>query len=159
IPHLYAENIHDLFFAQGYVHAQERLWQMDFNRRVPSGRLSELFGEVTLPSDRFLRTIGMRRAAEAERARLDPESTAALEAYAAGVNAWLDRNASRLPIEFALLRYRPEAWTPTDSLAFGKLLSWTLGGNWKYQLLRAHLIARFGVEGMRVLLPPYPPDA
>ncbi len=159
IPHLYAQNVHDLFFAQGYVHAQDRLWQMDFNRRVPSGRLSELFGDVTLPSDRFLRTIGMRRAAEEERARLDPESAAVLAAYAAGVNAWISQNRSALPIEFALLRYRPDLWTPTDTLAFGKLLAWTLGGNWRYQLLRAQLIARFGVEGMRFLIPPYSPDA
>lgn len=159
IPHLYAQNVHDLFFAQGYVHAQDRLWQMDFNRRVPSGRLSELFGEVTLPSDRFLRTIGMRRAAEEERARLDPESAAVLAAYAAGVNAWISQHRSGLPIEFALLRYRPDLWTPTDTLVFGKLLAWTLGGNWRYQLLRAQLIARFGVEGMRFLIPPYSPDA
>jgi penicillin amidase len=159
IPHLYAQNGHDLFFAQGYVHAQDRLWQMDFNRRVPSGRLSELFGGVTLPSDRFLRTIGMRRAAEEERAHLDPDSAAVLAAYAAGVNAWIAQHRSGLPIEFALLRYRPELWTPTDSLAFGKLLAWTLGGNWRYQLLRAQLIARFGIEGMRFLIPPYSPDA
>jgi penicillin amidase len=155
IPHLYALNAHDLFFAQGYVHAQDRLWQMDFNRRVPSGRLSELFGEVTLASDRFLRTIGMRRAAEEERAHLDPESDAALSAYAAGVNAWISAHRARLPIEFTLLRYQPEPWTPTDTLAFGKLLAWTLGGNWRYELLRAQLIARFGVDGMRFLIPPY----
>ena len=159
IPHLYAQNGHDLFFAQGYVHAQDRLWQMDFNRRVPSGRLSELFGEVTLRSDRFLRTIGMRRAAEEERAHLDPESAAGLAAYAAGVNAWISQHRLELPIEFTLLRYRPEPWTPTDTLAFGKLLAWTLGGNWRYQLLRAQLIARFGIEGMRFLIPPYSPDA
>jgi penicillin amidase len=155
VPHLYALNAHDLFFAQGYVHAQDRLWQMDFNRRVPSGRLSELFGEVTLTSDRFLRTIGMRRAAEEERAHLDAESAAALAAYAAGVNAWTSEHRSRLPIEFTLLRYQPEPWTPTDTLAFGKLLAWTLGGNWRYELLRAQLIARFGIDGMRFLIPPY----
>src|SRR6516225_7302143 len=89
VPHIYAANSHDLFFAQGYIQAQDRLWQMDFNRRVPSGRLSEIFGEATLNSDRFLRTIGMRRAAEAEAARLDGESAAALKAYAAGVNAYV----------------------------------------------------------------------
>ena len=122
VPHIYAANSHDLFFAQGYIQAQDRLWQMDFNRRVPSGRLSEIFGEVTLNSDRFLRTIGMRRAAEAEAARLDGESAAALHAYAAGVNAYVARNGSRLPLEFTLLRYRPEPWVPADSLAFGKLL-------------------------------------
>jgi penicillin amidase len=159
IPHLYAQTARDLFFAQGYVHAQDRLWQMDFTRRVPSGRLSELFGEVTLRSDRFLRTIGMRRAAEEERAHLDPESAAALSAYAEGVNAWIAQHRSRLPVEFTLLQYQPEPWSTTDSLVYGKLLAWTLGGNWKYQLLRAHLIARFGTDGMRMLLPPYPAGA
>jgi penicillin G amidase len=159
VPHVYARSAHDLFFAQGYVHAQDRLWQMDFTRRVPSGRLSELFGEITLPSDRFLRTIGMRRAAEEERAHLDAESLAALSAYAGGVNAWIAQHRSRLPIEFALLRYQPEPWSATDTLVFGKLFAWTLGGNWKYQLLRAQLIARFGPEGVRALLPPYPAGA
>ncbi len=159
IPHLYAQTSRDLFFAQGYVHAQDRLWQMDLTRRVPSGRLSELFGEVTLPSDRFVRTIGMRRAAEEEQAHLDPESAAALSAYAAGVNAWIAQHRSRLPIEFTLLQYQPEPWSTTDSLIFGKSLAWTLGGNWKYQLLRAHLIARFGTDGMRTLVPPYPAGA
>lgn len=159
IPHLYARTARDLFFAQGYVHAQDRLWQMDFNRRVPGGRLSELFGDATLSSDRFLRAVGMRRAAEEEQQHLDPESATALAAYAAGVNAWVSQHRSRLPIEFTLLRYDPEPWTPTDSLVFGKLLAWTLGGNWKYQLLRAHLIARFGTDGVRVLIPPYPQDA
>jgi penicillin amidase len=159
IPHIYAQNTHDLFFAQGYVHAQDRLWQMDFNRRVPSGRLSELFGEATLTSDRFLRVIGMRRTAEAEAAHLDPESTGVLAAYAGGVNAYLSANGSRLPPEFTLLRYRPEPWGPADSLAFGKLLSWTLAGNWRDQLLRAQIIARFGAGALRTLLPAYPPDA
>ena len=158
IPHLYAQSAHDLFFAQGYVHAQDRLWQMDFNRRVPSGRLSELFGEVTLSNDRFLRVIGMRRAAEEERRLLDPESAATLAAYAAGVNAGILQHGSRLPIEFTLLRYRPEPWTAADTLVFGKLLAWTLGGNWRYQLLRAHVIARFGIDGLRVLIPPDPGD-
>ncbi len=158
IPHVYAESAHDVFFAQGYVHAQERLWQMDFNRRVPSGRLSEIFGEATLSSDRFLRTIGMRRAAEDEWAHLDPETAASLVAYAAGVNAFLARHTP-LPIEFLLLRYRPEPWTPVDTLAFARLLAWTLSGNWKHQLLRADLISRFGVDGARVLIPPYPQDA
>ena len=159
VPHLYARNTHDLFFAQGYVHAQDRLWQMDFNRRVPSGRLSELFGEATLASDRFLRVVGMRRAAEAEAAHLDAESTGVLAAYAAGVNAYVAGSGSRLPLEFMLLRYRPEPWVPADSLAFGKLLSWTLAGNWRDQLLRAQIIARFGAGGLRTLLPAYPPGA
>ena len=159
VPHLRAQNTHDLFFAQGYVHSQDRLWQMDFDRRVASGRLSEIFGEATLTSDRFLRTIGLRRAAELERPHLDSETADALDAYAAGVNAFVAQHRAALPIEFTLLRYRPEPWTPVDSLAYGKLLAWTLGGNWRDQILRAQLVARFGVDGMRALIPPYPADA
>lgn len=153
VPHLYALNAHDLFFAQGYVHAQDRLWQMDFNRRVPSGRLSEIFGEATLPADRFMRTIGLRRAAEEEWARLDPESRDALDAYAAGVNALLAQHRG-LPVEFVVLRYRPDPWGPVDCLAYSKLLDWTLSDTWEFQLLRAHLMSRFGPDGTRSLVPP-----
>lgn len=157
VPHIYAQNAHDLFFAQGYVHAQDRLWQMDFNRRVASGRLSEIFKEATLPSDRFMRTIGLRRAAEDEWSHLDPESADALAAYAAGVNAYLAHRRS-VPVEFVILRYRPEAWGPVDSLTHGKMLNWILNATWEFQLLRAHLLSRLGVEGMRFLLPPYSHD-
>ncbi len=159
VPHLYAQSAHDLFFAQGYVHAQDRLWQMEFNRRTASGRLSEIVGEATLPTDRFLRTIGLRRAAEREFALLDADTKEALEVYAAGVNAFLDQHGDRLPIEFALLRFAPEPWSPIDTLAFGKLMAWVLGGNWSSEILRAHLVSRFGVKGMRVLVPSYPEDA
>lgn len=159
VPHIFAENAHDLIFAQGYVHAQDRLWLMEFNRRVAAGRLSEIFGEATLESDRFLRTIGLRRAAEGVLSYLDPETREAVGTYSAGVNAFIAQHASALPIEFVLLRFRPEPWTPVDSLAFGEVMSWVLSGNWKAELLRAHLLARFGVEGMRYLVPPYPGDA
>ena len=155
IPHIVARTAHDLFFAQGYVHAQDRLWQMELHRRTASGRLSELFGEVTLDTDRFLRTVGLRRAAAAELAIQDPATAAALEAYARGVNAFLETHRGRLPLEFVLLRAAPEPWTPVDSLAFAKLMAWVLGGNWRAELLRAHLIARFGEEGARTLMPPY----
>ena len=159
VPHIFAQSAHDLFFTQGYIHAQDRLWQMEFNRRLASGRLSEIFGETTLPTDRFLRTVGLRRAAEADAAQLDPDTRGLLDAYAAGVNAFLTQQGARLPIEFTLLRFRPEPWTPVDGLAFAKLMGWVLSGNWKSELLRAHLISRFGVEGARVLMPPYPDDA
>jgi len=158
VPHLFARNAHDLFFAQGFVHAQDRLWQMEFNRRVASGRLSEIFGEVTLETDRFLRTVGLRRAAEAEWAVQDADARAATEAYAAGVNAFLALSRGRLPAEFTLLRFAPEPWTPVDSVAYGKLMAWVLSGNWASELLRAHLVSRFGPEGARVLMPAYPAE-
>jgi penicillin amidase len=159
VPHIFARSTHDMLFAQGYVHAQDRLWQMELNRRAASGRLSEISGRSTLETDRFLRTIGLRRAAEAEVAHLPPDAKALLERYAAGVNAFLDSHRGRLPIEFTILGFMPEPWTPTDTVAFGKLMGWILSGNWEEEILRAHLLSRFGAAGLRVLLPPYPADA
>jgi penicillin amidase len=159
VPHIFAQNAHDLLAAQGYVHAQDRLWQMEYNRRAASGRLSEIFGETTVDTDRFLRTIGLRRAAHEELATLDAPSVDLLNAYAAGVNAFMTQHARRLPVEFVLLRLQPEPWTPVDTLAFGKLIAWMLGGDWATELLRAHLIARFGPESLRALMPLYAPDA
>ncbi|MGH2359413.1 MAG: penicillin acylase family protein, partial [bacterium] len=156
IPHVFAQNTPDLLFAQGYVHAQDRLWHMEFNRRIASGRLSEIFGDVTLKEDRFLRTVGLRRSAERDLAQLDDETRSALEAYAAGVNAFIAQNRHRLPIEFVVLRFAPEPWTPVDTLAFAKLMAWVLGGNWESEILRAHILSRFGHATAHVLLPPYP---
>jgi penicillin amidase len=158
VPHLYAQDDRDLFFAQGFVHAQDRLWQMEFHRRVASGRLSEIFGPATLQTDRFLRTVGLRRAAEAEVAQLDDEAKGFLDAYAAGVNAYITSRRGRLPVEFALLRFAPEPWSPADSIGFAKLMSWTLGGNWESEILRAHLLSRFGEDGIDRLIPPYPAE-
>ena len=104
VPHIYARNEADLFFAQGYVHAQERLWQMEFNRRLCSGRLSELFGDVMLDLDRFCRRLGIHRASAAEAERLAADTRRILTVYANGVNAFIERNWRKLPIEFTLLR-------------------------------------------------------
>ncbi len=159
IPHLYARSRRDLLFAQGFVHAQDRLWQMELNRRTASGRLSEIFGEVTLSTDRFLRTIGLRRAAEAHLASISPQGRANLEAYAAGVNAFIQSARGRLPIEFVILRFSPEPWTPADTLAYGKLMAWVLGGDWRAEILRQQLHARFGERALERLWPDYPPGA
>lgn len=156
IPHIFAQNMPDLILAQGYVHAQDRLWHMEFNRRIASGRLSEIFGDVTLKEDRFLRTVGLRRSAELDLAQLDPETRSALESYAAGVNAFITQHRRRLPVEFTVLRFSPEPWTPVDTLAFAKLMAWVLGGNWESEILRAHILSRFGPATAHVLLPPYP---
>ncbi|MGH2581559.1 MAG: penicillin acylase family protein, partial [Anaerolineales bacterium] len=104
IPHIYASNEHDLFFAQGYVHAQDRFWQMDFQRHVGSGRLSELLGGVTVDTDIFLRTLGWERVALQELQRLDAESRSMLEDYAAGVNAYLAAHeGTELSLEYLFL--------------------------------------------------------
>ncbi|WP_232822485.1 penicillin acylase family protein [Thermus sediminis] len=154
-----AASLGDLFFAQGFVHGQERLWQMEFQRRVGQGRLSEVLGEATLPQDRFLRTWGFYRAAEEAYKRLYPEEREAVEAYAAGVNAFL-RSGHPLPPEFLLLGFRPEPWTGPDVLVWAKMMSYDLSGNWEEELRRHRLLAR-GVSPERLLelIPPYPEDA
>ncbi len=156
IPHLYAQNRDDLFFAQGYVHAQDRLWQMELMRRLGSGTLAEIFGEMALESDRFARIVGLRRAAEAELATADEETRRVLEAYARGVNAFVESHGRKLPLEFALLGLKPQPWKPVDTAAIGKVLAWGLSCNWESELLRASLIARLGQEKAADLEPAYP---
>src|SRR5574341_797158 len=104
VPHIYADNTHDLFLAQGYVHAQERFYQMDFWRHQTSGRLSELYGDGTLEADRFLRTVGWWRVAEQEYSLLDTDTRAVLDAYAEGVNAYIgNRSVADLSLEYSIL--------------------------------------------------------
>src|SRR6516165_9697016 len=110
VPHIYAQNEDDLFFAQGYIHAQDRLWQMEFNRRIGSGRLSEIFGELALETDRFARRVGIHRASAAAAEQLPEHSKRIFDAYAQGVNAFIEHNNNKLPIEFLLMRYKPESW-------------------------------------------------
>jgi penicillin G amidase len=158
VPHIYADNEYDLFFAQGYVHAQDRLWQMEFNRRIASGTLSAAVGDSTLGTDIFLRTLGLRRAAARDWAEVDPDARVILEAYADGVNAYIEANRGRLPLEFMILGVDPEPWTPVDTLAWGKVMSFDLGGNYDFELLRARIIAELGEDAAGQLLPPYAPE-
>ena len=144
IPHIYAQTMRDLFFAQGFVHAQDRLWQMDFNRRLVNGRLSEVLGAVSVPLDRWMRILGMYRVLSAEWEQLSPETRQWLQAYADGVNARI--RMGNLPVEFKLLRFHPEPWKPLDSLAWSKMMAWTLSVNWETEILRTQLIQRLGVE-------------
>jgi penicillin amidase len=163
IPHVYASNSHDLFFAQGYVHAQDRFWQMEFWRRIGSGRLAEILGESALDSDRFIRTLGWHRTAAQELEQLGPEERAVLEAYAEGVNAYISAHRGRLGLEFTILgltgvQFDPEPWTPLDTLTWAKVMAWDLGGNMDAELLRAHVVARLGIPAVGALVPPYSHD-
>lgn len=163
IPHIYADTVEDLFFAQGFVHAQDRFFQMEFWRRIGQGRLAELFGPGALAQDRFIRTLGWHRVADAEVARLDPHTRQVLESYAAGVNAYALNNADRLGLEFRVLgligrRWQPEPWAPANSLTWGKAMAYNLGGNMDEELLRMALTARGGEALAETLLPPYPAD-
>jgi len=161
VPHIYAASSHDLFFAQGYVHAQDRFWQMAFWRRAGCGRLSEILGESTLETDRLIRTLGLCRVAAKEVELLGQEERAVLEAYAQGVNAYVSTHQGRLSLEFTILglagvKYEPEPWTPLDTIAWSKALAWLLSGNMKEELLRAHIAARLGTLAVGELMPPYP---
>ena len=158
VPHIYAKNEDDLYFAQGYIHAQERLWQLELNRRLGSGRLAEIFGEIALDTDRFTRRLGMHRAAAAEAAKLTGHNKRTLEAYARGVNAFIETHRSRLPIEFTLLRFQPAPWTPADTIQWAKMMGWNLGGNWETEIVRAHLVAKLGVERAMQLEAGYDPQ-
>ena len=158
VPHIFAATQSDATYALGYVHAQDRLWQMEINRRIGSGRLAEILGPAALDTDRFLRTIGVRRSAQANLGRLDPETRALLESYSAGVNAFLATNPV-LPVEFHLTGARPEPWSPVDSIVWVKMMAWDLGGNWRSELLRMRLARTLALDRIQEFLPPFPGDA
>ena len=156
VPHIYAGSVRDALFAQGYVHAQDRLWHIELARRAASGSLAEVFGSVALDADRLLRRVGLRRAAETEVEQLAEAVSENLDAYAVGVNAFIEGNRNRLPPEFLILRFRPELWTPVDSLAIGKFVGWSLSGNWDTEIVRSWIVERLGPEEAARMEPGYP---
>ena len=164
IPHIFASSTHDLFFAQGYVHAQERFWQMDFWRHIGSGTLSEMFGKSQLETDEFLRTLGWKQIAEQEWTELSPESQAILTDYAEGVNAYLaDHQGAAISMEYAILHlltpsYTPAQWTPVNTLTWAKSMAWDLRGNMDEEIQRAILLKTLTPEQVDQLYPPYPAD-
>lgn len=164
IPHIFASNLHDLFFAQGYVHAQDRFWQMDFWRHIGSARLSEMFGASQVETDAFLRTMGWRQIAEAEWVNLSPESRDILTAYTDGVNAYLaDHSGTELSLEYGVLKlinsgYSVEPWTPVNSLTWAKAMAWDLRGNMDEEIDRSILLKTLSSEQVNELYPPYPSD-
>ncbi|TMF44383.1 MAG: penicillin acylase family protein, partial [Chloroflexi bacterium] len=146
VPHIYAQNEDDLFYAQGYVHAQERLWQMELNRRISAGRLSEIFGEIAIEADRFARRLGMHRASAAAVEQLPAHSRRILEAYTRGVNTFIEQHRRNLPLEFTILRIKPAPWQTAHSIQWSKMMAWNLGGNWETEVIRARIVARLGAE-------------
>jgi penicillin amidase len=152
VPHIYARSEADLFFGQGYATAQDRFWQMELQRRLPAGRLAEIIGPAALEVDRFFRRIGLHRAAQRDLVR-GTTAVHVAAAYAAGVNAYLERHHDRLPIELVLLRVSPEPWTPLDCLLWGRFLAFALSPNWESEIVRSRLIARLGLELASALEP------
>ncbi|MFG1703998.1 penicillin acylase family protein [Nonomuraea sp. M3C6] len=165
IPHIYADSAADLFMAQGFVHAQDRFYEMDFRRHTTAGRLSELFGKSTLDNDKALRTMGWRRVAEQELPELAQKTQDFLNAYAKGVNAWLSANpnASDRSLEYSILKlqngdYHPEKWTAVDSLAWLKAMAWDLRSNMEDEIDRALALTKLPRERVEQLYPGYPYD-
>ncbi len=146
VPHIRAASVEDLAEAQGYVMAQDRLWQMDLLRRAARGQLSEILGPRTLLIDKEFRTNGFGRAAERDATLLDPESRKVMEAYARGVNQFIEQHKKSLPLEFSLLRYEPRPWQPSDTLAISGYMYRTLTDAWERELNRAKVVERAGAD-------------
>ena len=155
VPHIRATTMHDLYFAQGYVTAQDRFWQMDFWRRIGAGRLSEIFGKSTLGTDMYLRTVGFRRIAEQEYRTMDPDTKTIFDSYAQGVNAYvLGKPPRKLGLEYVLLRLQGvpvviEPWTTPDSLTWLKIMAQDLGANMRRELYSIDLIQQVGLAMTR----------
>ena len=153
VPHIRAANALDAATALGFVHARDRMFQMDLMRRAASGRLAALFGPAALPNDRLMRTLGLGRVVQAEWAQLPPATQAMLSAYARGMNAWIARRGRFAAPEFLLLG-APKPWQPTDSLLWGRMMALWLSGNWRTELDRLALARTHGAAAVLALWPP-----
>ena len=159
VTHIHADSVRDAYFTIGYVHAQERGWQLEFNRRVMRGQLSEVFGESTLDTDRLLRTLGIIQAAERQWERVPEAERALLEAYAQGINQFHATAGQALPPEFHILGVRPGVWTPQDSMGWALMMALDLGGNWGSEFARLSILQRVGTAALWQVMPPYPGEA
>ncbi len=156
VPHIYAENKHDLYMALGYVHAQDRLWQMTLQQMAAQGRFAEFFGEQLLPIDKFQRTVGFWRIAQKLEKRLPDSLRQVLEAYSSGVNKYVAMNKKTLPIQFALTSMEPIPWTPTHTLAITRLMGWELNTAWKMELNYTLLSKKLLPRKLNLLFPDHP---
>ena len=145
-PWIRANSVEDLVTAQGYVMAQDRLWQMDLLRRAAAGDLAEIFGEIALCFDEENRTLGMRQAAQRAASDSPPDIRALLDSYARGVNQYIDQHRTRLPIEFTALRYQPRPWTPADTYLISLYMYKTLTSTWKEKLNREWIVQKVGPD-------------
>ena len=156
VPHIYATNKHDLYMAVGYVHAQDRRWQMTISQLAGQGRFAEFLGEDLLPIDRFQRTIGFWRIAEKMEVQLSDSTRGYLQAYADGVNQYTATHKKELPVQFAMADMEPIPWTPTHSLAIARLMAWELNIAWKTELTYSMIREKMGTDRFRELFPEAP---
>jgi penicillin amidase len=159
VPHIQASSPTDAYFALGYAHAQDRLWQMELFRRAGQGRLAEILGEEALPADKMFRTLGLTRIARASAAAMDESTRSALDAYTAGVNAYLDTHRGSFPVEMDMLNLQPEPWSVEHSLLISRLMAWELNYARWIDILHGILADRLGVARARELYPDWPADA
>lgn len=159
VPYIFADNSREAAFALGYLHAQERLFQMDLLRRAGEGKLSEVFGGRTLAFDRMFLTIGISRTVERDISKLPVEITQQLQSYSNGVNSYMEEKRGSLPIEFDVLSYEPYPWKPEHSLMIGKLMAWQLNISWWTDLSFTVLVQKFGEAKAREIIPDYPENA
>jgi penicillin G amidase len=159
VPLIKAENDEDAAFALGYVHAQERLFQMDVARRAAQGRLSEVFGTATVQIDQMFRTVGIYKNVVDNYYRVNPLTKKFLEAYSKGVNAFINDAKGKYPVEFDVLGYDPRPWKPQHSLAIAKLMAWELNISWWSDITFAQLVQKFGAEKAKELLPDFPENS
>ncbi|CUT02631.1 penicillin acylase family protein, partial [Candidatus Kryptobacter tengchongensis] len=159
IPHIFAKNEHDLYFALGYVTAQDRLWQMDLSRRIASGRLSEIFGIETLEIDKLFRTLGLNETAKKMQKYLSEKSIEILKSYTDGVNYFIKTNKGNYPVEFKLLGYEPDEWSITDCILITRLIAWQLNFAWWNEPVFSEILSKVGEEKFRRLIPRYPQNA
>jgi len=156
IPHLRASDVHDLMFATGYVHAQDRLWQMELTRRAGEGRLSEIFDTATVATDELFRTLGLERTAETIERDLHPETRLLLEEYAAGVDTFIATHRGSFPVEFDMLDFQPEPWQVRHSILLSRLMAWNMNTAWWTDLTYAEIAAKVSAQKLGEILPLYP---
>lgn len=159
VPHIEAHSEHDAFFAVGFVHAQDRLWQMELFRRAGSGRLSEILGDRTLSIDKMFRTLKFWRQAQKLSQALDQQTRAALQAYSDGVNEYIATHKGHFPIEFDMLNFEPEPWTVEHSILLSRLMAWELNYARWVDLLLGELVQQFGADTAKEIFPYWPEDA
>jgi penicillin amidase len=158
VPHIYAQNEKDLFFTQGYVHAQDRLWQMELSRRVAKGKLCEVLGKEPLDADRMSRTFGFDRIGRKDMELMDESNRLIIECYVKGINAFIESSLKKLPVEFTIARFKPEPWDTTDVMAFSRMMVWSMSFGWYSGIVRSNIISKVGEEAAAELEIEYPHD-
>jgi penicillin amidase len=153
VPHIISQNQDDAYFTQGYLHAQDRLWQMDLTRRVAEGRLSEVFGSQVIEFDKLFRTIGIHRFSYSWYNSISPESKQILTSYTQGVNKFIETHYDNLPVEFDALNYRPEPWKAEQSLMLARMMGWDLNIAWYTDYVMGEVLSKTGIEKTSLIFP------